>query len=71
MTDALVEITKKGFGCVGMVDASPMVGVFTDGDLRRHIGNDLTKAQRRRDHDAHAAHDRPTCWPAKPSPLLR
>jgi arabinose-5-phosphate isomerase len=38
MSDALVEMSSKGFGCVGIVDArGQIVGIITDGDLRRHI----------------------------------
>jgi arabinose-5-phosphate isomerase len=38
MSDALVEMTSKGFGCVGIVDAhGAIVGIVTDGDLRRHM----------------------------------
>jgi arabinose-5-phosphate isomerase len=42
MSDALVEMTSKGFGCVGIVDARGLiVGIVTDGDLRRHMRSDL------------------------------
>lgn len=42
MSDALVEMSAKGFGCVGVVDASGfLVGIVTDGDLRRHMRPDL------------------------------
>ncbi len=42
MPQALAIITDKGFGCVGVVDdAGMLVGVITDGDIRRHIGPDL------------------------------
>jgi arabinose-5-phosphate isomerase len=38
MSDALVEMTSKGFGCVGIVDPrGAIVGIVTDGDLRRHM----------------------------------
>jgi arabinose-5-phosphate isomerase len=38
MSDALVEMTSKGFGCVAIVDtAGQIVGIVTDGDLRRHM----------------------------------
>src|SRR5581483_3550678 len=37
MADALIEMTRKGLGCVGIVDgAGLLVGIITDGDLRRH-----------------------------------
>lgn len=38
MSDALVEMTEKGFGCIGVLDkAKKLVGIITDGDLRRHM----------------------------------
>ena len=46
MSDALVEMTSKGFGCVGVVDArGAIAGIVTDGDLRRHMRPDLMTAQ--------------------------
>jgi arabinose-5-phosphate isomerase len=45
MADALVEMSAKGFGCVGIVDArGHIVGIITDGDLRRQMRPDLIKA---------------------------
>ncbi|MGY3618580.1 KpsF/GutQ family sugar-phosphate isomerase [Bradyrhizobium sp. USDA 10063] len=45
MSDALVEMTSKGFGCVGIVDRrGHLVGIVTDGDLRRHMRPDLMTA---------------------------
>jgi arabinose-5-phosphate isomerase len=45
MSDALVEMTSKGFGCVGIVDGKGHIaGIVTDGDLRRHMGPDLMSA---------------------------
>jgi arabinose-5-phosphate isomerase len=38
MSDALVEMSSKGFGCVCIVDHSgEIAGIITDGDLRRHL----------------------------------
>jgi arabinose-5-phosphate isomerase len=38
MSDALVEMSAKGFGCVCIVDkAGEIAGIITDGDLRRHM----------------------------------
>jgi len=38
MGEALIEMSRKGFGVVGVVDgAGDLVGVVTDGDLRRHM----------------------------------
>jgi arabinose-5-phosphate isomerase len=45
MSDALVEMSSKGFGCVGIVDdRGHIVGIVTDGDLRRHMRADLMTA---------------------------
>ena len=45
MGDAVVEISAKGFGCVGVTDeAGQLVGIVTDGDLRRHMRSDLMAA---------------------------
>ena len=42
MADAVVEMSTKGFGCVGVVDpGGSLVGIITDGDLRRHMRSDL------------------------------
>ena len=42
MDRALLLMTGKGFGCLGVVDAQGMLcGVLTDGDLRRAMGPDL------------------------------
>ncbi|MBM3482416.1 MAG: KpsF/GutQ family sugar-phosphate isomerase [Alphaproteobacteria bacterium] len=42
MADALIVMTGKGFGCVGALDeAGRLVGIITDGDLRRHMGEGL------------------------------
>jgi arabinose-5-phosphate isomerase len=44
MSDVLIEMTSKRFGCVGVTDANGgLLGVITDGDLRRHMQNDLLK----------------------------
>ncbi len=38
MTDAILKMTESGFGCVTVVNTDgSIVGVFTDGDLRRAI----------------------------------
>lgn len=42
MDRALLVMTGKGFGCLGALDeAGRLVGVLTDGDLRRGMGPDL------------------------------
>jgi len=42
MADALLVMTAKSFGCVGALDANGiLLGVVTDGDLRRSMSSDL------------------------------
>lgn len=37
MERALLEMTAKGFGTTGVIDDGILVGVISDGDLRRHM----------------------------------
>ncbi|MFN7902618.1 MAG: SIS domain-containing protein [Holosporales bacterium] len=40
--DALLEMTAKRLGCTGVVDTNGgLLGIITDGDLRRHMDRDL------------------------------
>ena len=42
MSDAVLAMTTKHFGCVGIVNAEgALTGVITDGDLRRHMDDAL------------------------------
>lgn len=42
MREAVLVMTAKTFGCVGVADENGrLIGVITDGDLRRHIDGDL------------------------------
>ena len=42
MSEAIVEMTAKSFGCLGVVDGGGgLKGIITDGDLRRHMGPEL------------------------------
>ncbi len=42
MQNTLMEMTKYGFGCVGVVnDAGKLIGIVTDGDLRRKMSADI------------------------------
>ena len=44
MSEALIVMTAKRFGCVGVAgDDGQLVGLVTDGDLRRHMGTDLLR----------------------------
>jgi arabinose-5-phosphate isomerase len=38
MSEALIRISEKGFGCIGIVSNNHLKGIITDGDLRRHMG---------------------------------
>ncbi len=43
MAEALIIMTSKGLGCTGVVnDKGSLVGIITDGDLRRKMSPDLT-----------------------------
>jgi len=40
MPEAIVVMSRKRFGCVGVCDPNgQLIGIITDGDLRRHIDN--------------------------------
>ncbi|AHD02558.1 KpsF/GutQ family sugar-phosphate isomerase [Leisingera methylohalidivorans] len=45
MSDALIEISQKGFGVAGVTSADgALAGIITDGDLRRHMDGLLDKS---------------------------
>ncbi|MCX8505342.1 MAG: KpsF/GutQ family sugar-phosphate isomerase [Alphaproteobacteria bacterium] len=47
--DAILAMTQKRFGCVGLVDGDgKLAGIVTDGDLRRHMQPDLLTLSARR-----------------------
>ena len=42
MTETIIVMTAKRFGCVGVLsDAGRLVGIITDGDLRRNMEDDI------------------------------
>ena len=42
MSEAIMQMTEKSFGCVGILDdQGALAGIITDGDLRRHMRPDL------------------------------
>jgi arabinose-5-phosphate isomerase len=46
MADAILEMSSKGFGVVGVLNGKgQLTGVITDGDLRRHMTRDLMDMQ--------------------------
>jgi arabinose-5-phosphate isomerase len=36
MNEVVIEMSRKGFGIAGVADGGTLIGVITDGDLRRH-----------------------------------
>jgi len=45
MSEVIIEMSGKSFGCVGVVENGVLSGVITDGDLRRHMSAEfLTKS---------------------------
>ncbi|MFO1058362.1 MAG: KpsF/GutQ family sugar-phosphate isomerase [Dongiaceae bacterium] len=43
MDQAILVMTSKRFGCVGIVEGGKLVGIVTDGDLRRHMSPELLR----------------------------
>ena len=42
MSEAVIQMSSKGFGVVGILGADgKLAGIITDGDLRRHMSSDL------------------------------
>lgn len=39
--DALLEVTSKGLGFTGIIEDQQVLGIFTDGDLRRTFNNNI------------------------------
>lgn len=62
MSHVLVVMTEKRFGCAGIVGKDgKLVGIITDGDLRRHMAGDLPQRK---------AEDVMTCAPMTMAPRL-
>ena len=63
-------MSRKGLGMTAVVDeARRVLGIFTDGDLRRALDRQLDVHATRdaRGHDAGAARSpRRACWPPRP-----
>ena len=42
MSKALLTMTNKSFGCIGVINnKNKLVGIITDGDLRRNMGSSM------------------------------
>ena len=39
LSETLIEISSKGLGVALIVDKKKLIGIFTDGDLRRTLNN--------------------------------
>ncbi|MDX1924229.1 MAG: KpsF/GutQ family sugar-phosphate isomerase [Rickettsiaceae bacterium] len=37
VSDAILEMTSKGFGCTAVIENDNVIGIITDGDLRRNM----------------------------------
>jgi arabinose-5-phosphate isomerase len=66
MADVLLEMTAKHFGCVGVTDKKGrLIGIITDGDLRRHMSRNLLEASAESVMTAHPRTIRPTVLAAE------
>ena len=66
MSEALLEISAKGFGVTGVTDAGGrLAGIVTDGDLRRHMEGLLGPRRGRGDDAARPAPSAPTSSPRR------
>ena len=46
VAEAILEMTAKAFGCVGIIDLDKrLIGIVTDGDLRRSMGKNFLGAR--------------------------
>ena len=56
ISTALMEMTAKGFGMTTVMDGQELLGVFTDGDLRRSLdqGIDFNTCHHARRYDSQA-----------------
>lgn len=41
MSEALIVLTDKNLGCVGLIEDNKLAGIITDGDLKRYMAPDL------------------------------
>ena len=46
VSEAINVMSEKGFGCVGITDSGKLVGIITDGDLRRHLTQSASLAEK-------------------------
>ncbi|MDR1577887.1 MAG: KpsF/GutQ family sugar-phosphate isomerase [Deltaproteobacteria bacterium] len=71
MSLALMTMTGKRLGCLGVVEAGRLVGVITDGDLRRHMGPNLLTSPAKSVMTAHPITFEPQTMVAKALAVMR
>ena len=47
LSETLIEISSKGLGVALVVDKKKLIGIFTDGDLRRTLNNEKNPLERK------------------------
>jgi arabinose-5-phosphate isomerase len=70
MMEVLAEMTHKGFGCVGVQQNGHIIGIITDGDLRRHMGPDILSRTARELMTSHPVCIEPDALAAKARGLM-
>jgi arabinose-5-phosphate isomerase len=46
VANAVKTMSEKGFGCVGICKDKRLIGIITDGDIRRHLTGDCNIARK-------------------------
>lgn len=70
MGDVIYTMSSKGFGAVGILEGTQLVGFISDGDLRRHMAPDLLQKKARDIMSLHPFFLSPVCLVEKALALL-
>lgn len=70
MGDVIYIMSSKGFGAVGILEGTQLVGFISDGDLRRHMAPDLLQKKARDIMSLHPFFLSPVCLVEKALSLL-
>lgn len=70
MGDVIYTMSSKGFGAVGILEGTHLVGFISDGDLRRHMAPDLLQKKARDIMSLHPFFLSPVCLVEKALALL-
>lgn len=70
MGDVIYIMSSKGFGAVGILEGTQLVGFISDGDLRRHMAPDLLQKKARDIMSLHPFFLPPACLVEKALALL-